>query len=70
MKDNKELIFRTTKGLSFDKSLRENKFYQIQLNSKSLIKLFPDKKELINQTIGKKSSDNSEELVISLIEKF
>ncbi|MCX6301975.1 MAG: hypothetical protein NTW82_07300 [Bacteroidia bacterium] len=122
VKDNKELIFRTTKGLSFDKSLKENNFYQvlaegsvqfikipvktfveadykgayssdrrfdeyqavtryyfkgadnafhqIQLNRKSLIKAFPDKKELINQSWGKKTSENNEEMVISLIEKF
>ncbi len=122
VKDNKELIYRTTRGVSFEKNPRENKFYQvlaggpvqfikipvktfveanykgaysadirfdeyqegaryyitgtdnafhqIQLNRKSLVKIFPDKKELINKILGKKSSDNTEELVISLIEKF
>ncbi|OFY63068.1 MAG: hypothetical protein A2V64_09515 [Bacteroidetes bacterium RBG_13_43_22] len=122
VKEDKEMIFKTTKGLKFEKNLKETKFYQvlaagpvsfikipdklfveadykgaysadrrfdeyqditkyfitgsgnifhqIQLNRKSLIKLFPDKKELINKTLQKKASDNNEELVISLIEKF
>jgi hypothetical protein len=122
VKDDKEMIFKTTKGLKFEKNLKENKFcqvladgpvrfikmpgrlfveadykgvysadrrfdeykdvtkyyitgsdnifHQIQLSRKSLIRLFPDKKDLINQTLQKKGSDNNEELVISLVEKF
>lgn len=43
---------------------------QIQMNRKSLIKLFPDKKTLINNTPGDNNPDNNEKLVISLIEQL
>jgi hypothetical protein len=122
VKNDKELVFRTTKDLKFEKDLKENKFYQVltadpvqfikipaktfveadykgtysidrrfdeykdqtkyfikssdnvfhqvKLNKKSLIKRFPDKKDLINQVFEEKTSGNNEELVISLLEKF
>lgn len=48
----------------------DNIFHQIQLNKKSLIKLFPDKKELISNLIESKSYKNSEEMVIAVLEKL
>ena len=120
--NDKQLIYRTTKGLSFEKEIQENKFYQVlkegpnqfikipqkkfieanyqgnyspnrrydefklvnkyyiadseyifhmvQLNKKSLVKLFPDKKELINKEFEKVSDDNAEEKVILILKKF
>lgn len=119
--DDKELIFRTTKGMSFEKGIKDNKFcqvlkegpnqfimipektfveadykaayspdrrydefihykryfiadsenvfHQIQLNKKSLIKMFPGKKELIKNYF-KDRSDNNEEEFISILEKL
>lgn len=48
----------------------DNTFHQLQLNRKSLIKLFPDKKELINNIIGSKVYDNDEDMVLSVLEKL
>jgi hypothetical protein len=48
----------------------DNIFHQIQLNKKSLIKLFPDKKELISNLIESKGYNNSEEMVIAVLEKL
>jgi hypothetical protein len=45
-------------------------FHQIQLNKKSLIKLFPGKKEIINATIESKTFENEEEMVLAVLEKF
>ena len=121
IKDTAELVFRTTRELSFDKPLREIRFCQVlaegpvmfikipvkkfieadykgaysvdrrydeyeytvkyyitgndgilnqvQLNRKSLIKLFPDKKAIINKTPGN-NNPNNEELVINLLEEL
>jgi hypothetical protein len=46
------------------------KFQQIQLTKKSLIKMFPDRKELINKTIERKSYTNNEEMVLDVIDKI
>jgi hypothetical protein len=46
----------------------DNTFHQVQLNRKSLVKLFPDKKELIDKTIGSKTYENDEEMVIAVLE--
>jgi len=122
MKDGKELVFKTTKGINFKKKIEGNKFYmvlkegphqfiripeknfieadykaaysadrrydefkpvsryfiedsnnvfqQIQLNRKSLIKMFPEKKELINKEFQEKPDADNEEKVISIINKF
>ncbi len=122
MKDGKELVFKTTKGINFKKNIAENKFYlvlkegpnqfiripeknfveadykaaysadrrydefkpvsryfiedsnnvfqQIQLNRKSLLKMFPEKKELINKEFQEKSDADNEEKVISILNKF
>jgi hypothetical protein len=43
---------------------------QIQLNKKSLLKLFPDKKEIINNVIKSKSYTNDEEMVLSVLGQF
>jgi len=43
---------------------------QVQLNRNSLIKLFPDKKEIIKKNTGSGSFKNDEEMVISLLEKL
>jgi hypothetical protein len=48
----------------------DSSFYQIQLTKKSLIKMFPDKKELINSTIEAKSYENNEEMVLDILNKF
>jgi hypothetical protein len=121
-RNDKQLIYRTTKGLIFDKEIQENQFYQVlnespnqfikipekkiieanyqgnyspnrrfdefklvnmyyiadsdyifhrvQLNKKSLSKLFPDKRELIDKGFKENSGDNAEEKVISILKKF
>jgi hypothetical protein len=48
----------------------DGKFQQIQLSKKSLLRLFPDKKELINKIIKEKSYTNNEEMVIDIIDKI
>jgi hypothetical protein len=45
-------------------------FNQIQLSVKSLIKMFPEKKDIINKTIESKTYENDEEMVIAILEKF
>ena len=121
-KDGKDMIFRTTKGMRFDKDIKGNRFYrillqephqfivipeknfieadykaaysadrrydeyetynkyfikgsddifhQIQLNKKSLIKIFPGRKDIINEAFREKSNKDSEDLVIKLLEKL
>lgn len=120
--NERDLIFRTTNGLNFEKALRENKFYQvllsepnrfivipeknfieadykaaysadrrydeyqpynkyflegddnifyqIQLNRKSLLKMFPDKKDIINMEYKQKNNLSDEEKVISILKKL
>jgi hypothetical protein len=46
------------------------KFQQIQLSKKSLIKLFPKAKELINKSVEEKSYTNNEEMVLDIIDKI
>jgi hypothetical protein len=46
----------------------DNTFHQVQLNRKSLVKLFPDKKEIIDKAIGSKTYENDEEMVIAVLE--
>jgi hypothetical protein len=46
----------------------DSTFHQVQLNKKSLIKLFPDKKELITKTIESKTYENDEKMVIAVLE--
>ena len=45
-------------------------FHQLQLNRKSLLKLFPDRKEMINNIVNSKTYNNDEEMVISILEKI
>ena len=45
----------------------DNTFHQIQLNRKSLVKLFPEKKEIIDKAIGSKTYENDEEMVIAVL---
>ena len=118
-KDGVDMIFRTTKGLQFDKEIKANRFYrilleephkfimipektfieadfkaaysadrrydeyhpvhkyfikgpdnvfhQIQLNKKSLTKIFPEKKEIINKTFREKDDEENEDKVIALL---
>ncbi len=49
---------------------KDKVFRQIQLNKKSLAKLFPDEKELINKSFDENPDGNTEEIVISLIRQF
>ncbi len=121
-KDGVDMIFRTTKGLQFDKGMRENRFFrilleephqfimvpeknfieadykaaysadrrydeyqtlnkyfikgadnvfhQIQLNKKSLIKLFPGRKDMINDAFREKSEEEDEEKIIAILQKL
>lgn len=48
----------------------DNKFYQIQLTKKAVIKLYPEKKKLIDAEPDEKSYPDKESMIISLIEKF
>lgn len=48
----------------------DNVFHQLQINRKSLLKLFPDKKELINNIIESKAYDNDEDMVLAVLEKL
>jgi hypothetical protein len=48
----------------------DSKFHQIQLSKKSLLKFFPDKKDIINQTIGSKTYDNGEVMVLDVLGKL
>ncbi len=63
----------------FDEYLDVTKYYmsgsdgllhQVQLSRNSLIKFFPGKKELINSSMSRKTSENNEDMVISLLEKL
>jgi hypothetical protein len=45
-------------------------FHQVQLNKKSLIKLMPEKKDIIEQAFSKASADDRESLVVSIVEQF
>jgi hypothetical protein len=48
----------------------DNIFHRIQLNKKSLAKLFPDKKQLIFKEFEEKSEGDIEERVVSILNKF
>jgi hypothetical protein len=48
---------------------RDDTYYQVQLNKKSLIKVIPEKKEIIEQAFSKSSSDDKEALVMSILEQ-
>ena len=45
-------------------------FYRVQLTRKSLKKIFPDKKDLIDRNFDEKSATDPEAEVISLLNKF
>ncbi|HBE40000.1 MAG TPA: hypothetical protein DDW27_02120 [Bacteroidales bacterium] len=122
IKDDRELIFRTTKGLQFEKDIRENKFcqllleephmfikvpektfveadyraaysadrrydefkpfnryyikgddnifHQVQLNRKSLVKIFPDKKEIINKNFKENINETNEDKFVNILQKL
>jgi hypothetical protein len=46
---------------------RDGTYYQVQLNKKSLLKVLPEKKEIIEQAFSKGSSEDKEGLVISIL---
>lgn len=48
----------------------DSSFNQIQLTKKSLIKLFPDKKDLINNTPGTKTYGNNEDMVLDILNRL
>jgi hypothetical protein len=48
----------------------DSAFHQVQLNKKSLVRFFPEKKEIINNTIESKTFENNEDMVLSVLEKF
>jgi hypothetical protein len=45
-------------------------FHLLQLNKKSLIKLFPDKKNLIESAAVSNTAKNDEEMILSILGKF
>ena len=45
-------------------------FHQLQLSKKSLLKLFPDRKSLIEEGFGNTNKGTDEEIIISILEKF
>lgn len=49
---------------------KDNIFHQVQLNRKSLEKLYPEKKSLIDSAFRERASLNDEDIVISIIERF
>jgi len=49
---------------------KDNIFHQVQLTRKSLEKLYPEKKDLIEKAFSEKTNLNNEDLVVSIIEKF
>ena len=46
---------------------RDGTYYQVQLNRKSLLKVIPEKKEIIEKAFSKSSSDDKESLVMSIL---
>lgn len=44
--------------------------HQVQLNRNALLKLFPDKKDIIKNTIQSRSFKNDEEMVMAVLEKL
>ncbi len=48
----------------------DNVFYQIQLNRKSVLKIYPDKKKVIEQEPDEKSFADKEQMIVSLLKKF
>jgi hypothetical protein len=48
----------------------DSTFHQLQLNKKSLMKLFPDKKNIIDSVVKGKSYSNDEEMVQAVLNKF
>ena len=46
---------------------RDGTFYQVQLNKKSLLKVLPEKKEIIEQAFSKGSSEDKEGLVVTIL---
>jgi hypothetical protein len=45
-------------------------FHQIQLNKKSVSKLYPDKKNLVDRSENEESFPGKEEMIISILSKF
>ena len=45
-------------------------FHQIQLNKKSVSKLYPDKKDLIDQSVEEETFSDKEDMIISILSKF
>jgi len=48
----------------------DNVFHQIQLNKKSVAKLYPEKKALIEQSENEEAFPSKEEMIISILSKF
>jgi hypothetical protein len=66
-------------GIKYDEFQPENKyfimgkdslFYELQLSKKSLIRLFPDKKKLIEASVETNTFSDNEEMIISILNKF
>jgi hypothetical protein len=120
--DEKEIVFRSTKGKTFEKEMKEQKFYQIlkdgqyqfikiplkifvqanykgaysadrrydeyqpdaryylmnsdgkfcqiQLNKKSVSKVYPNKKELIDKFAREEANPDKEAMILSILDKF
>jgi len=48
----------------------DNKFCQIQLNKKSVSRIYPDKKELIDQIAREETNPDKEAMIISILDKL
>jgi hypothetical protein len=48
----------------------DNIFHQIQLNKKSVIKLYPDKKALIEKSENEETFPSKEDMIVSILSKF
>jgi hypothetical protein len=49
---------------------KDNVFHQVQLNKKSLEKIYPERKAMIESAFREQGTMSDEEIVISIIEKF
>ena len=48
----------------------DNIFYQVQLNKKSVSKIYPDKKEVIEQAARDEATPDKEAMILSILERF
>jgi hypothetical protein len=49
---------------------RDNVFYQVQLNKKSISKIYPEKKELIEEAARDEVNPDKEAMILSILKRF